>query len=64
MAATAAQPDVQVRGLTVRHPAMFAALTLSPPQLRRLEAVAVTVHQGAADSLEIRRDQANSMLDK
>lgn len=40
-------------GLTMCYPAMFAVFTLSPPQLPRLEAVTVTVHQSAADSLLI-----------
>lgn len=37
--------------LTVCYPAMLAVFTLPPLQLPRLEAVAVTVHQSAADRL-------------
>lgn len=39
----------------MRYPAMFAVFTLSPSQLPRLEAVTVTVHQSAADSLLIQK---------
>lgn len=43
--------------LTVCYPAMLAVFTLPPLQLPRLEAVTVTVHQSAADSLLTQKTQ-------
>lgn len=65
MSASLCWPDLDTdvsacqRGLTMCYPAMFAVFTLSPPQLPRLEAVTVTVHQSAADSLLKKKKKKN-----